>query len=104
LDGQKFICLDGGPTFTFNEAVSFTVECNDQEEVDHYWEKLSAVPEAEQCGWCKDKFGVSWQIVPKRLGELLSSPDREAAGRAMQAMMGMHKLDIAKLEAAFAGE
>jgi predicted 3-demethylubiquinone-9 3-methyltransferase (glyoxalase superfamily) len=103
LDGQKFVCLDGGPAFTFNEAVSFTVECKDQEEVDYYWERLSKVPEAEQCGWCKDSFGVSWQIVPTRLGELLTDPDKEAAGRAVQAMMGMHKLDIAELEQAFAG-
>lgn len=104
LDGQRFICLDGGPVFTFNESVSFTVECKDQEEVDYYWTKLSTVPEAEQCGWCKDQFGMSWQIVPTRLGELLSDSDREAAGRAMQAMMKMHKLDIAELEKAFAGE
>jgi predicted 3-demethylubiquinone-9 3-methyltransferase (glyoxalase superfamily) len=104
LNGQRFICLDGGPIFTFNEAVSFTVECEDQEEVDYYWEKLSAVKESEQCGWCKDKFGMSWQIVPKRLGELLSDPDKEKANRAMQAMMGMHKLDVAALEAAFEGK
>lgn len=104
LNGQKFQCLDGGPSFTFNEAISFTIECEDQAEVDYYWEKLSAVPEAEQCGWCKDKFGVSWQVVPKRLGELLSDPDVEAAGRATQTMMKMHKLDVAALEAAFAGK
>jgi predicted 3-demethylubiquinone-9 3-methyltransferase (glyoxalase superfamily) len=104
LDGQRFICLDGGPAFTFNEAVSFTIDCEDQAEVDYYWEKLSAVPEAEQCGWCKDKFGVSWQIIPRRLGELLSDSDSEKAGRAMQAMMQMHKLDVAALEAAFEGK
>lgn len=104
LDGQKFICLDGGPIFKFNEAISLTIDCKDQAEVDYYWEKLSAVPEAEQCGWCKDKFGLSWQIVPTRLGELLTDPDTAAANRAMQAMMKMHKLDVAKLEAAFAGE
>jgi predicted 3-demethylubiquinone-9 3-methyltransferase (glyoxalase superfamily) len=104
LDGQSFICLDGGPLFKFNESVSFTVSCKDQAEVDYYWEKLSAVPESEQCGWCKDKFGLSWQIVPTRLGELLSDPDTEAANRAMQAMMQMHKLDVAELEAAFAGK
>lgn len=104
LDGQRFQCIDGGPAFKFNEAVSFTVDCADQAEVDYYWEKLSAVPEAEQCGWCKDQFGVSWQIVPRRLGELLSDPDTEKAGRATQAMMKMHKLDIAELEAAFAGQ
>jgi len=103
LDGQRFICLDGGPIFKFNEAVSFTVQCNDQAEVDYYWEKLSSVPEAEQCGWCKDKFGMSWQIIPTRLGELLSDPDTEKANRATQAMMKMHKIEIAELEAAFEG-
>jgi predicted 3-demethylubiquinone-9 3-methyltransferase (glyoxalase superfamily) len=104
LDGQRFICLDGGPMFTFNEAISFTVTCKDQAEVDYYWEKLSAVPESEQCGWCKDKFGVSWQIVPTRLGELLSDPDRQKANRAVQAMMKMHKIDVAELERAFEGK
>ncbi len=104
LDGMRFICLDGGPMFTFNEAVSFTVSCADQAEVDYYWEKLSAVPEAEQCGWCKDKFGISWQIIPTRMGELLSDPDTEKAGRATQAMMAMHKIDIAQLERAFEGK
>lgn len=104
LNGMRFICLDGGPMFTFNEAVSFTVSCSDQAEVDYYWDKLSAVPQAEQCGWCKDKFGVSWQIIPTRMGELLSDPDKEKSGRAMQAMMAMHKIDIAKLERAFVGE
>jgi len=104
LDGQRFICLDGGPFFKFNEAVSFTIDCEDQAEVDYFWEKLSSVPEAEQCGWCKDKFGVAWQVVPRRLGELLSDPDTDKANRAMQAMMKMHKLDVAALEAAFNGE
>lgn len=104
LDGQRFICLDGGPYFTFNEAVSFTIDCTDQDEVDYYWENLSAVPEAEQCGWCKDKFGVSWQIVPRRLGELLSDPDTEKSARAMQAMMKMKKIDVSALEAAFEGK
>lgn len=104
LDGQRFICLDGGPIFKFNEAVSFTVTCEDQEEVDYFWDKLSSVPEAEQCGWCKDKFGVSWQIVPRRMGELLADPDTEKANRAMQAMMKMHKISIADLEAAYEGK
>lgn len=104
LDGQRFICLDGGPDFTFDESVSFTVECKDQAEVDYYWEKLSAVPEAEQCGWCKDQFGLSWQIIPTRLGELLTDPDTEKANRAMLAMMHMHKIDVAELEKAFAGK
>ncbi|HSE29716.1 MAG TPA: VOC family protein [Candidatus Saccharimonadales bacterium] len=100
LDGMRFTCLDGGPAFKISEAVSFIVTCKDQAEVDYYWEKLSAVPESEQCGWCKDKFGVSWQIIPTRLGELLSHPDKTKANKAMQAMMGMHKIDIAELEAA----
>lgn len=104
LDGTRFICLDGGPAFKFNEAISFTVMCKNQQEVDYYWEKLSAVSQAEQCGWCKDKFGVSWQIVPTRLGELLNDPNKEKSNRAMQAMMKMHKLDIAQLERAFEGK
>lgn len=101
LDGQSFTCLDGGPTFTFNEAVSLTVDCKDQAEVDYFWERLSSVPEAEQCGWCKDQFGLSWQIIPRRLHELMSDPDTTKAGRAVQAMMHMHKIDVAALEAAF---
>ncbi len=94
LDGMRFTCLDGGPLFTFNEAVSFTVTCKDQEEIDYFWSKLSAVPESEQCGWCKDKFGVSWQIVPENLGELIATP------AAMQVMMKQHKIVIAELQAA----
>jgi predicted 3-demethylubiquinone-9 3-methyltransferase (glyoxalase superfamily) len=94
LSGQRFLCLDGGPTFAFNEAVSFYVSCTDQAEVDYYWSKLSHVPEAEQCGWCKDRFGVSWQIIPATMGELLQSPG------AVQAMMKMKKIVIAELEAA----
>ena len=74
LDGTPFICLDGGPAFTFNEAISLTVECADQAEIDHYWSHLSASPEHEQCGWLKDRFGVSWQIVPANLGELMTGP------------------------------
>ena len=104
LDGMRFICLDGGPMFKFNEAVSFTVEVKDQEELDHYWEQLSHVPESEQCGWCKDKFGVSWQIIPKQLGELMSGDDPEGVKRVTMAMMKMHKLDVAELEAAYAGK
>jgi predicted 3-demethylubiquinone-9 3-methyltransferase (glyoxalase superfamily) len=90
LNGVDFICLDGGPLFKFNEAVSFTVRCKDQAEIDHYWSKLSAVPESEQCGWCKDKFGVSWQIIPENLGDLIKTP----AG--MQTMMKQHKIVIAE--------
>jgi predicted 3-demethylubiquinone-9 3-methyltransferase (glyoxalase superfamily) len=101
LDGQRFMALDGGPIFTFNEAVSFYVECEDQAEVDHFWERLSAVPQAEQCGWCKDRFGLSWQIVPRQLGELLSSPDRKRALAATNAMLKMKKIVIADLQKAF---
>jgi predicted 3-demethylubiquinone-9 3-methyltransferase (glyoxalase superfamily) len=104
LDGNKFLALNGGPEFTFTEAVSFAVPCADQEEVDHYWNAFTADGgEESQCGWCKDKFGLSWQIVPNRLGELLSDPDPERASRAMQAMLQMQKLDIAELERAAAG-
>lgn len=104
LNGQKFTCLDGGPIFRFNEAISFTIECEDQEEVDYYWEKLSHVPEAEQCGWCKDKFGISWQVIPKQLGELMRGDDPEGVQRTTLAMMKMHKLVVAELEAAYNGE
>lgn len=103
LNGQRFICLDGGPYFKFNEAISFTIECEDQEEIDHYWEKLSHVKESEQCGWCKDKFGVSWQIVPKKLNELMRSGDAEAAKRVTLAVMASKKFNIAELEAAYKG-
>jgi predicted 3-demethylubiquinone-9 3-methyltransferase (glyoxalase superfamily) len=103
LFGQRFTLMSAGPLFKFTEAVSFVVDCKDQEEVDYYWEKLSAVPESEQCGWLKDKYGLSWQIVPKRLGELLSDSDREKAGRATQAMLKMKKLDVAELERAAQG-
>jgi predicted 3-demethylubiquinone-9 3-methyltransferase (glyoxalase superfamily) len=104
LNGQRFTALDGGPIFKFNESVSFQVECQDQAEVDYFWGKLSAVPESEQCGWCKDQFGLSWQIIPKRMGELLSDPDQAKAHRAANAMLKMHKIDIAGLEAAAAGK
>ncbi|HZM64451.1 MAG TPA: VOC family protein [Candidatus Saccharimonadales bacterium] len=103
LNGQRFMALDGGPFFKFNESISLYVECKDQAEVDFFWGKLSAVPESEQCGWLKDKYGLSWQIVPKRLGELLSDPNKAKAGRAMQAMLKMKKLDIAALQATFDG-
>jgi predicted 3-demethylubiquinone-9 3-methyltransferase (glyoxalase superfamily) len=92
LAGQQFMCLDGGPVFRFNEAVSFHVSCKDQSEIDYFWSKLSHVPESEQCGWCKDQYGVSWQIVPQNMGELMSSP------AAVQAMMQMKKIDIKELE------
>jgi Uncharacterized protein conserved in bacteria len=104
LEGQKFMCLDGGPIFKFNESISFYVECESQEEVDYFWGKLSAVPESEQCGWLKDKFGLSWQIIPKQMGEMLSDPDAVKAGRTMQAMLQMKKIDIAGLKKAFEGK
>jgi predicted 3-demethylubiquinone-9 3-methyltransferase (glyoxalase superfamily) len=104
LNGQQFIGLNAGPVFKFNEAVSFLIDCEDQAEVDYYWEKLSAVPESEQCGWLKDKYGLSWQVVPRQLGELMSDSDREAADRTMVAMLQMKKLDIAQLQAAHDGK
>ena len=103
LEGQRFMALDGGPMFKFNESVSFYVECETQEEVDYFWEMLSAVPEAERCGWLKDKFGLSWQIIPRQLGEYLSDPDTEKAGRVMQAMLQMKKIEIAQLKNAYKG-
>ncbi|BBC29286.1 hypothetical protein SGFS_005800 [Streptomyces graminofaciens] len=104
-NGQKFVALNGGPEFKFNEAISFQILCADQEEVDHYWTKLTEDGgEAGPCGWLKDKFGVSWQVVPKRFLEMFADADSEKAGRAMKAMMEMGKLDIATLEKAYAGE
>ena len=101
LNGQRFMALDGGPIFKFNEAVSFYVGCEDQDEVDYFWKRLSAVPEAEQCGWLKDKFGLSWQIVPKQMGEILGSPNRKKALAATNAMLQMKKIVIADLQRAF---
>lgn len=103
LDGQEFIALNGGPHFKFTEAVSFSVSCTTQEEVDEYWEKLSAGGQEGQCGWLKDKFGLSWQVNPVILGQLLSSPDPQKAKRVMEAMLQMKKIDIAALQRA-AGE
>ena len=102
LDGQEFVALNGGPGFTFNEAVSFQVSCKDQEEVDAYWSKLSEGGEEGPCGWLKDKFGLSWQIVPTALPELLGDPDAEKAQRVMAAMLKMGKIEIAELEEAAA--
>ena len=105
LEGQAFTALNGGPNFTFNEAISFQVNCETQEEVDYYWQKLSAGGDekAQQCGWLKDKYGASWQIVPKVLGELVGDPDSEKSQRAMGAMLKMKKIDIAELKRAHAG-
>jgi predicted 3-demethylubiquinone-9 3-methyltransferase (glyoxalase superfamily) len=102
LDGQKFLALNGGPEFTFSEAISFQVHCEDQDEVDAYWTKLSEGGEEGPCGWLKDRFGLSWQIVPTRLPELLGDPDREKAQRVMACMLGMRKIVIADLERAAA--
>ena len=105
LDGQRFTALNGGPAFTISEAVSFIVNCETQEEVDYYWEKLSedGDVQAQMCGWLKDKFGVSWQIVPTALPDYVGGPDPEKAKRAMQAMLQMKKLDIAELKRAYDG-
>lgn len=101
LDGQEFTALNGGPQFKFTEAISFMVNCETQAEVDHLWEKLSAGGEEGQCGWLKDKFGLSWQIVPTALGELASDPDPAKSQRVIQAMLQMRKIDIAELRRAY---
>jgi predicted 3-demethylubiquinone-9 3-methyltransferase (glyoxalase superfamily) len=101
LDGLEFIALNGGPQFTFTEAISFFVRCETQEEIDYFWEKLSAGGEKGRCGWLKDKFGVSWQIVPPVLGEMLNDEDDEKSQRVMQAMLQMEKLDIKTLKQAY---
>jgi predicted 3-demethylubiquinone-9 3-methyltransferase (glyoxalase superfamily) len=105
LDGQEFTALNGGPIFTFNEAISFQVYCGDQEEVDYYWEKLGEGGDerAKQCGWLKDKYGVSWQVVPSALIDIVSDPTSEKSQRAMTAMLQMKKIDIAAMERAYAG-
>ena len=100
IEGQKFVALNGGPVFKFTEAVSFVVNCKTQKEVDYYWKKLSAGGKEVQCGWLQDKYGLSWQIVPTALGELMSSKDGAKAQRVMQAMLKMVKLDIKKLKQA----
>ena len=104
LNGQQFTALNGGPLFKFTEAISLLVNCESQQEVDELWEKLSAGGEKSRCGWLKDKYGLSWQIVPTALGKLMSDPDREKAGRVMKAMLQMDKIDIAALEKAAAGK
>lgn len=103
--GQEFVALNGGPQFKFNEAMSLFVTCEDQKEVDNYWSKLTADGGAESmCGWCHDKFGLWWQIIPKQLMEYLGHKDREKSGRAMQAMLKMKKIDVKKLQDAFEGK
>jgi predicted 3-demethylubiquinone-9 3-methyltransferase (glyoxalase superfamily) len=102
LDGQPFVALNGGPQFSFNEAVSFQISCNDQDEVDSYWSKLTEGGEEGPCGWLKDRFGLSWQVIPTALSELLNDPDKEKAQRVMAAMLEMHKIEIDELERAAA--
>jgi predicted 3-demethylubiquinone-9 3-methyltransferase (glyoxalase superfamily) len=103
IEGQPFTALNAGPHFKFNEAISFVVSCADQAEVDYYWERLSEGGQTSQCGWLKDRFGLSWQVTPIRLIELATDPDAEKASRVMQAMMQMTKIEIDKLEQAAAG-
>ncbi|MEU1598775.1 VOC family protein [Streptomyces sp. NPDC005708] len=104
-NGQKFVALNGGPQFTFNEAISFQIHCADQEEVDHYWNKLvEGGGEPGPCGWLKDKYGVSWQVIPDGLIDMIGDPDHEKAARTTRAMLSMGKLDIAALTKAYAGE
>ena len=103
--GQRFTGINGGPQFAFTEAISFVIDCEDQAEVDRLWDKLTADGgEPGQCGWLKDRFGMSWQVVPRQLGELLGDPDRERAGRAMEAMLRMSKIDVEALRRAFEGQ
>jgi len=106
LEGQPFTALNGGPIFNFNEAVSLEIRCKDQQEVDYYWQKLSegGDPAAQVCGWLKDKFGLSWQVIPTVLPEMITDSDPEKAGRVMTAMLKMKKIDIATLKAAYDGE
>jgi predicted 3-demethylubiquinone-9 3-methyltransferase (glyoxalase superfamily) len=100
LDGQQFVGINGGPQFTFDEAVSFQIGCETQDEVDYYWERLSEGGKEGQCGWLKDRYGLSWQVVPTGMEELFASPDPERANRAMKAMLGMGKIDIEALRSA----
>jgi len=106
LDGQSFTALNGGPLFKFNEAISLQVNCETQDEIDYYWEKLSAGgdPKAQQCGWLKDKYGLSWQVVPTRMDEMMKDGNSPGAKRAVEAMLGMKKIDIAALQRAFDGK
>ncbi|MCP9491000.1 MAG: VOC family protein, partial [Solirubrobacteraceae bacterium MAG38_C4-C5] len=103
LDGQRFVGINGGPQFTFDEAVSFEISCETQDEVDYYWERLSEGGSEGPCGWVKDRYGLSWQVVPTGMEELFADPDPQRAQRAMQAMLGMGKLDIAALRSAADG-
>ena len=106
LDGQQFLALNGGPLFKFNESISFMVNCQTQQEIDYYWEKLTAGgdPKAQQCGWLKDKFGLSWQVAPVQLADMFSDDDRERSERVMKVMMQMKKMDLKALEEAYEGQ
>jgi predicted 3-demethylubiquinone-9 3-methyltransferase (glyoxalase superfamily) len=104
IEGRSFTALNGGPHFKFSPAISFQIPCETQEEIDHYWEKLSAGGEINQCGWLRDKFGVSWQIFPAALPDMMGDRDKAKAARAMRAMLGMKKFDIARLRAAYLGK
>lgn len=101
LDGQPYMALNGGPHFQFSPAISLVIDCESQDEIDYYWQQLSAVPEREQCGWLQDRFGLSWQVVPTQLPEMLQDPDATRRQRVLQALMAMKKLDIARLQQAF---
>ncbi|MDQ3715628.1 MAG: VOC family protein [Actinomycetota bacterium] len=103
LDGTAFTAINGGPQFSFDEAVSFLIPCKDQDEVDYYWTRLLEGGQESQCGWLKDKYGLSWQVVPTILDDLISDPDQEKGQRAMKAMLGMIKLDVAELQRVFDG-
>lgn len=103
LTGNQFMAISAGPLFTFNESISFMVRCDTQEEIDYYWEKISAVPEAEQCGWIKDKYGLSWQISPAIMDEMMAKGTPEQIARVVEAFLPMKKLDIAILERAYRG-
>lgn len=103
LDGQEYTAINGGPAFTFDEAISLLVNCADQDEVDYYWDKLLDGGQESQCGWLKDRYGLSWQIAPEGMAEILNDPDQARAQRAMKAMLGMVKLDLAALRAAADG-
>ena len=104
LEGQEFVALNGGPAFKFNESVSFIVNCDTQEEVDYFWEKLSAGGEESRCGWLKDKFGLWWQVVPTILNEMVNDKDRQKSQRVVHAMLQMDKIDIPTLKRAFDGK
>lgn len=103
LDGQRFVAINGGPEFKFDEAVSFAIECETQEEIDYFWAKLTDGGEESVCGWLKDRFGVSWQVIPTGMDEVFADPDKERADRAMKAMLGMRKIDMEALRGAAAG-